>query len=123
VPANARPLTLAQALDLAARNAPAVIQAEGQVRAGQAAVRAARGAFLPNFALTGSTTQQSPATGAPQPATGELVAGRWATNGGVAASSRVRRLPAAASTCARRGRRRRRPAPGCCRSAATWGCR
>jgi outer membrane protein len=82
-------LTLVQALDLATRNAPAVIEAEGQVRAGQAGVRAARGAFLPNFALTGSTTEQSPATARINPATGELVAGRWATNGGIAANLTV----------------------------------
>lgn len=85
----ARPLTLAEALDLAAHNAPAVIQAEGQVRAGQAAVRAARGAFLPSLALTASTTEQSPATARLNPATGELVAGRWATNGGFAAGVTV----------------------------------
>lgn len=84
-----RALTLAEALDLAARNAPAVVRAEGQVRAGQAAVRAARGAFLPNLALTASTTEQSPATARLNPATGELVAGRWATNGGIAASVTV----------------------------------
>lgn len=84
-----RPLTLAEALELAARNAPAVVQAEGQVRAGQAAVRAARGAFLPSLSLTGSTTEQSPATARINNATGELVAGRWATNGGVAAGLTV----------------------------------
>jgi outer membrane protein TolC len=66
-----------------------VVRAEGQVRAGQAAVRAARGAFLPNLALTASTTEQSPATARLNPATGELVAGRWATNGGIAASVTV----------------------------------
>jgi outer membrane protein len=54
------------------------------VRAGQAAVRAARGAFLPSFSLTASTTEQSPATARINPTTGELVAGRWATNGGFA---------------------------------------
>ncbi len=85
----ARALTLAEALALAARNAPAVVQAEGQVRAGQAAVRAARGAFLPSVALTASTTEQSPATARINPATGELVAGRWATNGGVSAGLTV----------------------------------
>jgi outer membrane protein len=85
----ARPVTLAEALALAGRNAPAVVQAEGQVRAGQAAVRAARGAFLPNLSLTASTTEQSPATARLNPATGELVAGRWATNGGVNASLTV----------------------------------
>jgi outer membrane protein len=83
---NARPLTLQEALALARRNAPAVVQAEGRVRAGQAAVRAARGAFLPSFGLTGSTTEQSPATARLNPATGELVSGRWATNGGVTAN-------------------------------------
>jgi outer membrane protein len=87
--AGARALTLAEALALAARNAPAVVQAEGQVRAGQAAVRAARGAFLPSVALTASTTEQSPATARINPATGELVAGRWATNGGVSAGLTV----------------------------------
>jgi outer membrane protein len=85
----ARPITLAEALALAARNAPAVVQAEGQVRAGQAAVRAARGAFLPSVALNASTTEQSPATARINPATGELVAGRWATNGGVSANFTV----------------------------------
>jgi outer membrane protein len=87
--AAVRPLTLAEALELASRNAPAVVQAEGQVRAGQASVRAARGAFLPNVSLTGSTTQQSPATARINPQTGELLAGRWATNGGFAAGVTV----------------------------------
>jgi outer membrane protein len=52
-------------------------------------VRAARGAFLPSLALNASTTEQSPATARINPATGELVAGRWATNGGVTANLTV----------------------------------
>lgn len=82
----ARPLTLAEALELARRNAPAVVQAEGQVRANAAVVRASRGAFLPNVALSGSTTEQSPATARLNPSTGELIAGRWATNAGITAN-------------------------------------
>jgi len=88
-PTGARALTLTEALDLARRNAPAVVQAEGQVRAGEAAVRAARGAFLPSLALNASTTEQSPATARLNPATGEIIAGRWATNGGFSANFTV----------------------------------
>lgn len=82
----ARALSLREALELARRNAPAVQQARGEVRAANAALRTARGAYIPQFALTGSTTEQSPATARVNPTTGEIVAGRWATNAGFNAS-------------------------------------
>ena len=43
----ARPINLSEAVELARRNAPQVIQADGQSRVNRAAVRSAKAAFLP----------------------------------------------------------------------------
>lgn len=85
-PAGVRAVTLGEALAMARENAPAVEQARAQVGANVATVRAARGAYIPGFSLTASTVEQSPATARINPQTGELVAGRWATNGGFTAN-------------------------------------
>jgi len=53
-----RPITLAEAVRLAQRNAPAVVQASGQSRASAAALRSAYAAFLPSLNLTANTARQ-----------------------------------------------------------------
>jgi len=53
-----RPVTLAEALDMARRAAPRSIQAEGQLRTDRARVRAAYAAFLPNVTVSAGSTRQ-----------------------------------------------------------------
>ena len=53
---SARPITLAEAVRLARRNAPAAIQARGNERTSRAAVRSAYGAFIPNVSVSLGTT-------------------------------------------------------------------
>ncbi|MCU0622587.1 MAG: TolC family protein [Gemmatimonadaceae bacterium] len=79
-----RPLRLDEALRLAERNAPSIVQAFGQVRSGAAQTRSAMAAFLPTASITASNTEQSPASPRVNPATGELIAGRWAITQGYA---------------------------------------
>ncbi len=57
----ARPIALDEAVALAQRNAPTVIQAQGQKRSSAAGVRAAYGAFLPSLSLSAGATRQLPA--------------------------------------------------------------
>jgi outer membrane protein len=47
-----RPISLDEAVRLAQRNAPAAVQARGQVRTSNSGVRSAYGAFLPDFYIT-----------------------------------------------------------------------
>jgi outer membrane protein TolC len=54
VRAQQRAVTLAEALGLAQRNAPAVVQAQGNARAAGAGVRSAWGEFLPRLSATSS---------------------------------------------------------------------
>ncbi|MGQ0643518.1 MAG: TolC family protein [Gemmatimonadaceae bacterium] len=54
---TARPIALAEAVRLAQRNAPATIQARGQVASGHAALRSAYGAFMPNISVSASTSR------------------------------------------------------------------
>lgn len=58
-----RPITLDEAVDLAARNAPAIVQAEGQQTVADATVRSAYGSFLPSLSLSASATRQLPSRG------------------------------------------------------------
>ena len=78
----ARPITLAEAVQLAQRNAPAAVQARGQIRTGTTAVRSAYAAFIPTLSVQASSTQQSPAGQRVNQQTGEIVTGRWAGNAG-----------------------------------------
>ena len=55
-----RPISLAEALALAQRNAPALIQAEGQKRTSDAGVRAAYAAFLPSLSVSAGASRQLP---------------------------------------------------------------
>ena len=81
-PDAARPIALAEAVELARRNAPAAVQARGQLRASEATIRSAYAAFIPSLSLNANTTQQSPATARVNQQTGELQAGRWAGSAG-----------------------------------------
>ncbi|HJU90462.1 MAG TPA: hypothetical protein VJ672_13825, partial [Gemmatimonadaceae bacterium] len=49
---TARPISLDEAVRLAQRNAPAAVQARGQMRTGRAGVRSAYLAFIPNVNLS-----------------------------------------------------------------------
>jgi outer membrane protein TolC len=83
-------LGLSAVVELAERNAPAVIHALGQVRSTSASVRAAYGAFLPSLSLNASSNRQLPA----QPGRTQVVNGQvvilssepWSYNTGLNAS-------------------------------------
>lgn len=61
--AEPRPISLEEAVALAERNVPAVVQAMGQERASAAEVRSAWGAFLPSLSLNAGAVRQLPANG------------------------------------------------------------
>jgi outer membrane protein len=82
----ARPVPLAEAVQLAQRNAPAAVQARGQLRASEATIRSAYASFIPTLSVNANTTQQSPATARVNQQTGELQAGRWAGSAGFQAT-------------------------------------
>ncbi len=87
---SARPITLADALALAARNAPAVIQAEGQKRTSAAGVRSAYAAFIPSVSLSAGASRQVPAgTGQTRILNGQVVTlapEPWSFNVGLGAN-------------------------------------
>jgi outer membrane protein len=58
-----RPITLAEAVDLARRNALVRVQARGRSRTAAAQVRSAYGAFVPTLSVTGGGTRQLPESG------------------------------------------------------------
>lgn len=73
-----REVTLAEAIQLAARNDPTVIQAEGSLRGADAGVRTAFSAFFPS--VGGSATGGSSFSEGPErtdPITGEVVSGNF----------------------------------------------
>ena len=82
----ARPVQLAEAVQLAQRNAPAAVQARGQLRVSEATIRSAYASFIPTLSVNANTTQQSPATARVNQQTGELQAGRWAGSAGFQAT-------------------------------------
>lgn len=59
-----RPITLGEAVALAQRNAPTVIQARGQTRITAAGVRSAYAAFIPSVSLSAGANRQLPSSGA-----------------------------------------------------------
>ncbi|HWJ23263.1 MAG TPA: TolC family protein [Gemmatimonadaceae bacterium] len=83
---SARPITLAEAVQLAQRNAPATVQARGALRTTGAAVRSAYAAFIPTLNINASTVQQSPATARVNPTTNEITSGRWSLTEGFSSS-------------------------------------
>ena len=83
---GARPIALDEALALARRNAPGAVQARGEVRASNAAVRSAYAAFIPSLSVNASTARQSPVTPRINQQTGELTSARWALTEGFSAN-------------------------------------
>ncbi len=69
--ATARAISLADAVRLAQHNAPATVQARGQIASGHAALRSAYSAFLPNISV-GASTSRIPGTDRMNPETGQL---------------------------------------------------
>ena len=53
------PITLQEAVSLAQRNAPAAVQARGQLRTSESAVRSAYGAFIPSLSVSVTQSKQS----------------------------------------------------------------
>jgi outer membrane protein len=84
------PIALQEAIRLAQRNAPAAVQARGQIRTSTSAVRSAYGALLPSVSLSAGQTNQS---GDRMDAQGRIVpyAGQqpWSYNTGLNANMRV----------------------------------
>jgi outer membrane protein len=56
---TARPIALDEAVRLAQRNAPAAVQARGQLRSGRAGIRSSYFAFVPNISLSAGSTRQA----------------------------------------------------------------
>jgi outer membrane protein len=54
-----RPISLQEAVSLAQRNAPAAVQARGQIRSTSSAVRSAYGAFFPSLSASVSQSKQA----------------------------------------------------------------
>ena len=72
-----RAVTLAEALELAQRNAPAVVQAQGNARAAGAGVRSAWGEYLPRLSASssyGSSFSEGPAR--IDPITQQVISGK-----------------------------------------------
>ena len=85
-----RPIPLAEAVALAQRNAPAIIQAEGQKRTSDAGVRAAFAAFLPAVSVSAGASRQLPTqAGQTRVENGQVVTlapEPWSLNAGLSAS-------------------------------------
>jgi outer membrane protein len=85
-----RPISLGEAVAMAQLNAPAVIQAEGQKRTGDAGVRAAWAAFLPSVSVSAGASRQLPAKAAQtRVENGQVVtlsSAPWSFSDGLAAS-------------------------------------
>jgi len=59
----ARPITLSEAVALAQQNAPAAVQARGQLRTTNAGVRSAYAAFIPSVSVSAGANRQLPSEG------------------------------------------------------------
>jgi outer membrane protein len=85
-----RPISLEEAVTLAQRNAPAIIQAEGQTRTSRAGVRAAYAAFLPSVSVSAGASRQVPIkTGQTRVENGQVVTlspAPWSFSAGLGAS-------------------------------------
>jgi len=84
-----RPISLSEAVALARKNAPSVIQARGQERATDAGVRSAYGAFIPSLSLNAGATRGFPAgSRTTTDASGQLIttSEAWSYSAGYGAS-------------------------------------
>lgn len=70
---TARIITLTEAVELAERNAPAVVAASGQQRMSAAGVRSAYGAFIPTLSLSSGATKQYPGQGGTRVENGQVI--------------------------------------------------
>jgi len=88
-PAAPRAITLQEAVTLAQKNAPAVVQAHGDVRTSAAATRAAYGAFLPSVSLSAGATRQYTSGSLTRVENGQVVtlpSTPWSSNAGLSAN-------------------------------------
>lgn len=83
---SARPITLDEAVAMAQRNAPAAVQARGQIRNAGAGVTQAYSAFIPNLNVSASRTHQGGQ--ARRVENGQVIEGEdpWSTSMGIQAS-------------------------------------
>ncbi|MGQ0539894.1 MAG: TolC family protein [Gemmatimonadaceae bacterium] len=81
-----RPISLDEALRLAQRNAPATVQARGQIASGGAAVRSAYGAFLPTLSLNASGVRQGGDRFDPQGRLVPFIGEAWQYGDGISSS-------------------------------------
>jgi outer membrane protein len=85
----ARPITLDEAVALAERNALAVVQARGQKRVSDAAVRSSMAAFLPSVSVSAGATRQYVSGSLTRVQNGQVVTlpnQPWSYNAGISAS-------------------------------------
>ena len=82
----AQPISLADAIATAQRNAPSAIQSQGQVRAGATSVRAAYAQFLPTVNVSSGLTRQNNVATRVNPTTGELSSNRYQSTTSLSAS-------------------------------------
>ena len=86
---TARALTLGQAVDLALRNAPAMVQVAGETRTRGAEVRAAYAAFVPGVTLSAGATRQYTSGTNTRVENGQVIVlprDPWSSSGSVGAS-------------------------------------
>jgi outer membrane protein len=81
-----RPISLADAVAIAQRNAPSAIQAQGQVRGSHTAVRAAYAQFIPTVSVSSGLTRQNNVATRVNPTTGELTSNRYQTTTSISAN-------------------------------------
>ncbi len=86
---TARPISLAEALELAQRNSPQAVQARGQSRTASAASRSAVAAFLPNVSLSAGATRQYASGSRTRVENGQVITlpdQPWSNNAGLGAN-------------------------------------
>jgi outer membrane protein len=81
-----RPISLAEAVQLAQRNAPQAVQARGQVRTTSSAQRSAFGAFLPTLSLSASNSKRQGDQLGPQGTILPFTGAPWSYTNGLSAS-------------------------------------
>lgn len=74
---GARPIALAEAIQLAQKNNPATVQARGAIRSADATVKASWSQFIPSLTVNTSSSALSPATSRVNSTTGQLISGKW----------------------------------------------
>jgi outer membrane protein len=86
---SARPVTLAEAIEMSRRNAPAAVQARGQVRTSAAGVRSAYAAFIPSVSVSAGATRQFDDEGGTRVENGQVItlpSEPWSFSAGLGAS-------------------------------------